>query len=153
MSRDIKKTGDDSVRMDICFPVAPEEVWDAWTIPDLILQWFGSDPDGTGVKADIDLRRGGSYEISFANSDRSVFTCFGKYTELEKYRRLGFTWMWKNEPGVESFVALQLSPEDGSTRMQFTHERLGWASSHDYEEGWRRTFLKLERVLVKWSSR
>jgi uncharacterized protein YndB with AHSA1/START domain len=72
----------------------------------------------------------------------------GVYREVEEGRRLVFSWMWENDPGVQSVVTVLLTPEGDFTRMQFEHGELGTASAHDYGPGWQRTFGKLERVLV-----
>jgi uncharacterized protein YndB with AHSA1/START domain len=125
----------------------PERVWKAWTDPDSVLKWTGSDPNGTGVKAKIDLRPGGSFEITFRNSDQTEFTSMGTYKEIREYRKLVFSWVWKNEPGVESLVTIVLIPEGSCTLMQFEHRDFGTASAHDYGPGWQRTFSKLNRFL------
>ena len=125
-----------------------EVVWKAWTNPDLILQWFGSDPNGRGLKARLDPRSGGDYEISFCNRDGSDFTCHGHYLDVQPFRKLTLTWAWKNEPGVESLVTVQLNPENKNTHMQFEHAHVGSKSAHNYLEGWKSTFGKLERLLA-----
>lgn len=139
----------DTITIGILLHASAEKVWKAWTDPDLVLKWFGSDPNGTGLNASMDVRPGGAYEISFKNAagPNAEHTCFGKYTEVEKYRRLAFSWTWKNEPGVESFVTVSLTPEKDHTHMKFEHAHVGYESAHNYEEGWRSTFEKLEKVL------
>ncbi len=57
--------------------------------------------------------------------------------------------MWKNEPDVESFVTIVLIPNDENTLMQFEHAHVGFASAHNYERGWRDTFLKLDRIFTE----
>ena len=42
---------DDVVRIEISFNATREKVWEAWTEPKFILQWFGSDPNGKGLRA------------------------------------------------------------------------------------------------------
>lgn len=126
-----------------------ENVWKAWTNPDLIFNWFGSDPNGKVLKAKLDVRPGGSFEITFTDEDQTLHTCSGAYVDVQEYSKLTFTWTWKSEPGVESFVTLSLAAENNLTRMQFEHAQLGNASKHDYLNGWQSTFLKLERMLDK----
>ena len=115
----------------------------------MILQWFGSDPDGRGVKATLDVRPGGHFEVTFQNSDGAEYNCFGVYREVQAPKLLTFTWEWKSEPGVESFVTVLLTSEGNFTRMHFEHANLGTASVHDYLPGWRSTFEKLERLLTQ----
>lgn len=126
-----------------------EEVWAAWINPAQIINWFGSDPGGTGLAATLNVQQGGAFEITFADSDKTEHTCSGVYAEIQEFRKLTFSWAWKSEPGVESFVELSLAPVNGLTRMLFTHSNLGAESKHNYRQGWQATFLKLERLLTK----
>jgi uncharacterized protein YndB with AHSA1/START domain len=124
-----------------------EKVWQAWTEADKVVKWFGSDPNGSGKAARLDVRPGGSFEVTFNNSDGAEHTCSGVYADVEPFTKLTFSWTWKSEPGVESFVTVLLSPEGNHTRMNFEHANLGSASEHDYLYGWNSTFLKLDRLL------
>jgi uncharacterized protein YndB with AHSA1/START domain len=126
-----------------------EKVWQAWTVPDIILQWFGSDPNGRGISAALDVKPGGSFEISFSDSDGTAHTCNGGYILVEKFTKLKFSWTWKSEPGVTSFVTVVLTPENDNTQMNFTHANIGNASRHNYLQGWNATFTKLKMVLSK----
>jgi len=145
----MRSTAEDTIFIEILLNAPIEEVWKAWTEPSIILKWFGSDQKGKGIKAEIDARPGGRFEITFANADGDKHTCFGIYHEVKNYSKLSFTWEWKNEPGVESFVTVKLTPVEHSTRMQFEHARVGTSSSHSYLAGWQSTFKKLEKVLSK----
>ena len=138
----------DTVFIEHTFNISTGKVWNAWTEPLLISRWFGSDPDGTVLKAEMDVQPGGYFEVTFANSDGAEHTCSGIYKEVQPFTRLSFTWEWRNEPGVQSFVTVLLQPTGNDTLMQFEHAQVGFASAHDYVEGWNSTFLKLEQVLA-----
>jgi uncharacterized protein YndB with AHSA1/START domain len=129
------------------FDAPPETVWQAWTEPDWISRWFGSDPNGKVLMAELDVRPGGRFEVTFCNADETRHTCSGIYTDVQPYSKLTFSWGWRSEPNVESFVTLLLMPVDKSTRMDFEHSKLGSESLHDYENGWQRAFAKLECIL------
>ena len=52
---------------------APEKVYAAWADPQKLVQWFGPATVEEGsVKADIDLRVGGRYRISFNARGRHI---------------------------------------------------------------------------------
>ena len=140
-------TDDSSITIEKTFKTNIEKLWDAWTIPSLIMNWFGSDPKGKVLKAELDVRPGGNFEVTFQDSDLTEHTCSGMYDEVRALSKLTFSWQWKSEPGVESFIILLLTPEGRSTRMQFEHKNLGSGSKHDYTKGWKNTFSKLERLL------
>ena len=138
---------DSSIFLEIIFKSPIERIWEAWTNSTLIMNWFGSDPKGKVLKAELDVRPGGYFEITFQDSDLAMHTCSGIYNEVQALSKLTFSWQWKSEPGVESFIILLLTPEGKSTRMQFEHKNLGSDSKHDYAKGWQNTFSKLERML------
>jgi uncharacterized protein YndB with AHSA1/START domain len=130
------------------FDSAPEVVWRAWTEPAQMRRWYGSDPNGEVTAARADVRVGGSYSVTFVDSDGTRHTASGEYTEVEPYSRLAFSWHWESEPGVASSVTVLLEPNGEGTRMLFQHAGIGYGSSHNFEQGWQSTFDKLERALV-----
>ena len=138
----------DIVRIETSFNTTREKVWEAWTKPEFILQWFGSDPNGKGLRAKMNVEEDGAYEITFKDGDGTEHTCMGKYLIVKKFRQLSFTWEWKNEPGVQSQVNILLDPINDSTAMIFEHKNIGTLSAHNYLAGWKETFLKLEKVLA-----
>ncbi len=140
-------TEDSSIFLETTFRSSIEKIWEAWTNPNLIMNWFGSDPKGKGLKAELDVRPGGYFEITFQDSDLTEHTCSGIYDEVQALSKLTFSWQWKSEPGAESFITLLLTPEGEYTRMQFEHKNLSYGSKHDYAKGWQNTFAKLECLI------
>ena len=138
----------DTVTIGVTISATVENVWKAWTNPALIFKWFGSDPDGKVIKAELDVRIGGAFEITFKDSDQTEHTCSGVYIDVQEFSKLAFTWTWKSEPCVESFVTVALTSESDFTRMLFQHDHIGTASRHNYLNGWQATFSKLERTLT-----
>lgn len=139
----------DSINIEMSFNTSIEKVWNSWTEPELILQWFGSDPNGKGIKAQMNVEPGGFYKITFKDSNGTEHKCMGKYITVKKYQQLSFSWEWENEPGVESLVTVLLTFRNNLTHMIFEHKNVGIASAHNYLEGWKATFLKLERILTE----
>src|SRR5664279_3481694 len=124
-------TAKDSIIIETVFSAPLLKVWEAWTDPAVILNWFGSDPQGTVQEAKLDPRPGGDFKITFRNSDQAEHTCFGVYIEVEEFSKLTFSWKWKSEPGRESYVCILLSSENGCTRQNFEHALVGTSSRHD----------------------
>ncbi|MBC6905178.1 SRPBCC domain-containing protein [Saccharophagus sp. K07] len=137
-----------SVQITWEFDAPPEHVWAAWTKPELVRQWFGSDPEGKVIKEDMDVRVGGQFEVTFSDSDGTHHTAHGTYRHVEPYKRLEFSWGWKSEPGVETQIKVLLLPSGDGTKMEFEHGNLIQASSHDYQTGWRSTFQKIASALA-----
>ncbi|MEO5583782.1 MAG: SRPBCC domain-containing protein [Saprospiraceae bacterium] len=129
------------------FKASIEEVWTAWTDPDRVMLWFGSDPQGSVLFATLDVKLGGCFKITFKDADLTEHTCSGKYLEVLEFNKLCFTWNWKSEPGVESYITIVFQAEGNSTHMQFEHDKTRTESKHAYYKGWLSTFSKLERML------
>lgn len=139
----------DSVHITWHFTAPPEKVWAVWTEPEAVRQWFGSDPKGKVLAAELSVQTGGRFEVTFADRDGTQHTASGVYQQVVPQQLLKFTWGWKSEPGVETFITVALSPEGSGTKMQFEHGGLVQASSHDYSSGWRSTFQKFDKVLKR----
>lgn len=139
---------DTSITIETLFKSPIEKIWQAWTDPDLVLQWFGSDPDGCGINAKLDVQPGGNFEVTFQDADGTQHTCFGKYVEVSKPNKLSFTWAWKSELGFESVVTVLLTAREQTTHQHFEHAGLGNPSIHNYLKGWTTTFEKLGKLLT-----
>jgi len=130
------------------FRAPREAVWRAWTDPEIVGRWWGSDPDGVVTAATLDVRVGGRFAVSFQDTTGDSHTSEGVYLHVEPPTALGFTWSWVSEPGNTSRVSVVLTSDGSDTEMRFVHSELHGASEHDYAQGWRRTFAKLDRVLA-----
>jgi uncharacterized protein YndB with AHSA1/START domain len=124
-------------------------VWSIWTEPEYIKIWFGSDPNGTVISADIDLSVGGKYSISFQDSDGSVHTAFGEYVEIVEFSKLHYTWEWESEPGHVSEVIVEFIPQEEKTLSILTHSNLSPNSVHGYLDGWNGALDKIVRKVIE----
>lgn len=136
-----------SIKIERHFSEPVKKLWAAWTDPGIIKLWFGSDPNGTGLDAVLDVRVGGAYAVTFANSTGEEYTAQGIYQEVELNKKLAFTWGWEDEPHIKESVVVQFQPEGDGTLMTFEHLEIDANTSHNYEKGWRTTFDKLEKAL------
>ena len=141
-------TASRSIRIAWEFTHPSVKVWQAWTDPAIAKVWFGSDPNGKVLAAKMDVRIHGVFSVTFANSDGTEFTAQGIYKEVNEPKRLVFTWGWANQPEVNELISLEFSPDGAGTLMTFEQSNIDPSTSmHNYEEGWRSTFQKLERAL------
>lgn len=136
-----------SIKIERRFSATPQKVWQAWTDPQIVKLWFGSDPNGTVSDAALDVRLGGSFAVTFANSNGDEYTAQGIYQEVELDKKLTFTWGWKNQPHIKESVLVQFQAEGNGSLMTFEHLDIDANTSHNYEIGWRTTFDKLEKAL------
>jgi uncharacterized protein YndB with AHSA1/START domain len=128
---------------------ASEKVYAAWADAEKLAQWFGPAQVQPGtVKAEMDVRVGGRYRISFENGKGEYFEVGGVYREVVPNRRLVFSWAWHSTPERESLVTVQLKPDGAGTLLTFHHEQFADQTARDnHERGWAELFGKLEKFL------
>ena len=131
------------------FSAAPEKVYAAWADPQKLVQWFGpASVEEGSVTADIDLRVGGRYRISFrANGDYNEVG--GVYREVVPNQRLVFSWAWHSTPERESLVTITIKPEGSGSLLVFNHAQFVDEKARDnHQRGWMEFFNKLENYLA-----
>jgi uncharacterized protein YndB with AHSA1/START domain len=113
------------------------------------VQWFGPGAVEAGsVKADIDLRVGGRYRISF-NTNGEYNEVGGVYREVVPNERLVFTWAWHSTPERESLVTITLKPDSAGTLMIFHHAQFFDETARDnHQRGWSSCLDKLDAFVA-----
>jgi uncharacterized protein YndB with AHSA1/START domain len=139
-------------------PVPRDEVYRAWTEPDLFARWF-TPPGNASVTAELDVRPGGSYRITLERTELIPGRSFivGSYMEVQPPERLVFTWGWEQPPPVkglealetlDSTVTVQFHDLGELTEISITHEQLDSQELRDFHRwGWNSTLDQLERVV------
>ena len=100
-----------------------EQIFELWTRPDLMVRWMSSYPGAVDCKASCDLRPGGAFSLvmSSKESNREVS---GTYVEVDRPRKLVFTWNGPLTNNVNTLVTVELYPRGDETDLVLTHERL-----------------------------
>jgi uncharacterized protein YndB with AHSA1/START domain len=125
---------------------SPEAVFDAWLDPAQLKLWFcGSDTDVTAVE--IDARVGGAYRIVMSDHDRD-WPHTGIYREIDRPRKLVFTWCTPSTDEQETLVTVTLTPEAGKTRLRLIHQHLPAATLEGHREGWCELFQQLDALIA-----
>ncbi len=100
------------------FDAPRDQLWKAFTEPDLIPRWWGLHGTTTTV-AEMDVRVGGAWRYVSAAPDRDDVTFYGEFLEIEPPMRIKWTFMFDVEG-----VGPQGGPEtvtfeeiDGKTKM------------------------------------
>ena len=130
---------------------SPQKVYAAWTSPENLIQWFATAQARPGsVHADLDVRAGGRYRISFTDGKSGEYhEVGGVYREAVPNERLMFTWAWHSTPERESLVTIELKPEASGTLMIFRHEQFADQAARDnHERGWTKFLDTLEQYLA-----
>ena len=129
---------------------SPDKVYAAWTDPQKLVQWFGrADARRETMHAEIDLRVGGRYRVSFSVPAGEYFEVGGVYREVVPNERLVFSWAWHSTPDRESLLTLSLKPDGDGTLLTLHHTQLfDEAARAGHERGWLAALEKLERFVV-----
>lgn len=134
-------------------------IWRAWTVPDLLMQWFTPAP-WTTVGCEIDLHPGGLFSTVMQSPEGQKTPNVGCYLEVVENERLVWTnalspgWRPAASPGpapCETFyftAAIELLPAPGGTRYTATvmHANEEARAKHDamgFQEGWGAAFDQL----------
>ena len=131
------------------FKAAPDKVFAAWIEPEQIAQWFGPENMTVPTK-EIDARIGGKWLTTMRGPDGVDRTVSGVYREIDRPRRLVFTWAWHNEGkrGHETEVTVEFRGKDGGTLMTLTQRTFENANDRDmHEMGWSSSFNDLARLV------
>lgn len=120
----------------------PEEVFDAWTTPSRLAAWMS--PVGA-AEAEVDLRVGGSFRVVMVEARLEHR---GEYLEIDRPRRLVFTWVSPFTGAEPSVVTVELHTHDDGTRVVLTHERLPVDVVDGHRDGWGTMIERLAGILA-----
>ena len=114
------------------------------------MQWFGpaSVKPGT-LHADLDIRVGGRYRISFTDDKGEYFEVGGIYREVVPNARLAFSWAWHSTPERESEVTVSIKPDGAGALLTLHHEKFFNEAARDgHEKGWNELLTRLEASIA-----
>ena len=133
-----------------------EKVYQAWTDPELLKQWFAPKPWTTPV-AQLDVRVGGANLIVMRGPDGNEFPNRGVYLEVVEHERLVFTDAYTRawEPAEKPFMTVVLTFEDaGAGKTKYTARALHWSvadrEAHEkmgFHEGWGKCAEQLDTLV------
>lgn len=133
-----------------------ERVFEAWTKPESIRQWFG--PAHLQVASvDMDLEKR-TYRIAMTHGSdcegvapelkKNPPAAEGEYVAIDPPSLLSFTWRSDWRPGEETLVTLRFSETAEGTLLELTQEGfLTQDSSSGHDRGWNSSLAKLAALL------
>jgi uncharacterized protein YndB with AHSA1/START domain len=138
------------------FPAPREEVFRAWTEPELFRQWFRPS-QGSSPSAEMDVRPGGRYRLTIELPPESPGTTYlvGTYLEVVPPERLVYTFGYEQTPyfeeleDVDSRVTVRFRDLGGSTEVSITHERLDTEDLRAFHRwGWEGALERLADLVL-----
>lgn len=132
------------------FEHSQERVFDAWIDPATARKFLFTMAGGEIIRADIDARPGGKF-LFIDRRDTDEFKGdiehIGEYLEIERPRRLVFTF------GVPQFspemtrVTIEIVPAGSGCELTLTHEDVPPEWAERTQEGWTMILGALEKTL------
>jgi uncharacterized protein YndB with AHSA1/START domain len=136
------------VRIERTFAASAEEVFDAWTSPEVMRRWFHVGPDWETPHAEVDLRVGGKVSVLMRTPEGTEHGARGRYTLIERPHRLVMTWAFDDDPGNEQLIELSFTESEGSTTVLMVNSGISAAGRRDAQDrGWRGCLDQLERLV------
>jgi uncharacterized protein YndB with AHSA1/START domain len=138
-----------AVRIERTFAAPAEDVFDAWTSPEVMRRWFHPAPDWDTPEAEVDLRVGGKVRVVMRRPDGTQAEARGEYTLIERPLRLMVTWTFDDDPSNEQLIELSFSESEGSTTVLMVNSGISTDERRDGQDwGWHGCLDRLERVLA-----
>jgi uncharacterized protein YndB with AHSA1/START domain len=94
-------------------------VFEAWTRPELFMQWWA--PNSMGVpllSCEMDVRTGGGYRLKFGHDPAESWAFFGKYLEVVPGSRL----VWTNDEAEDAPVTTVTFEDKDGRCLLVLHE-------------------------------
>ena len=151
-----EKFGEGTVDIVRVFDAPRALVWQAWTDPKMMAQWFG--PRGfTSSVPELDARVGGALRIVMHGPDGNDYPMKGVFIEVTPPERLVFTNIAIDSDGnhlLEGKTTVTLTEQGGKTTMRVQSRAVGRVPLAPQmlagmEEGWAGSIDKLAELVVR----
>jgi len=135
-----------SLRIERTFNASAEEVFDAWTSPEVMRRWFHCRENWSTPEVEVDLRVGGHIRVVMRHPDATEEEMGGTFTSIDRPRHLAMTWTFSEEPSDEQALELCFSESGGRTTVVLVNRRIGSGERRDLQHtGWQGCFDELAR--------
>jgi uncharacterized protein YndB with AHSA1/START domain len=145
-----------TIRVTRAFSASAERVFEAWVDPEMIGKWmFGAHlRDEEVLRIAVDARVGGSFSFLVRRQGQEI-DHVGTYRQIDRPRRLVFTWGVVGASQDESCVTIDIAPLVTGCELTLTHEmHPKWAEyASRTEAGWTKMLDALAEVLGPSSKR
>ena len=138
-------------RLERSFAASPEDVFDAWTNPQVLERWWTVQSGDGSPRCEVDLRVGGRYVLRMRDDSGELHVVGGEYREVDRPRRLVYTWRWEGDgglhPGHVSVVTVEFRADGDVTNVVLEHSGLASEESRTrHGAGWQAVLERLARV-------
>jgi uncharacterized protein YndB with AHSA1/START domain len=124
-----------TVRVAHRFSQSAERVFDAWLDPAKAAKFLFATATGQMVRAEIDARVGGRF-VFVDRRDGEDIEHVGEYLEIDRPRRLVFSFAVPKFSGEFTRVIVEIAPAGGGCELTLTHEGVLPDYAVSTEGGW-----------------
>lgn len=143
---------DDELLIARTFDAPASLVFALWSKPEHMKRWMGP-ANFTCPEIEMDFRVGGAYRAMIRSAEGGENWFGGVYREIERDRRLVFTFAWNNDgpsAGVETLVTITFEERDGRTVQTFHQSPFLNVERRDsHVGGWSQAFDKQQAYAAK----
>jgi uncharacterized protein YndB with AHSA1/START domain len=129
------------------YAAPPEQVFDAWLDPARARRFAFATPTGEMITADIDPRVGGRFNFTDRRPEIGDVAHVGTYLEIDRPRRLKFSFAVPQYDPRETTVTLDFKAIDGGCEVTLTHEGVLPEWAEGAPKGWAMILGSLEGAL------
>ena len=137
-----------TVRVTHRFDASAERVFDAWLDPKSAGRWLFATAAGQMVRVDIDARVGGRFVLVDRRDGEDIEHC-GEYLQIDRPRRLVFTFGVPKYSPEMTRVCIDIIPRDPGCELTLTHEGVLPDYTARTEAGWTGILAHLAEVLAR----
>ena len=121
-----------------------EELFEAFTNPDIMSKWFYPDED-MSAEVNNTLQIGGGYTLKMHGKNGVLYTHEGEYKEIVPPEKLVFTW---NSDFVQNtLVTVKFEEVDAGTEVTILYELLPEDQVENHRGGWTGCLNRLTNTL------
>jgi uncharacterized protein YndB with AHSA1/START domain len=136
-------------RIERTFSAPVEEVFDAWTSPEVMRRWFHCRPDWETPAVEVDLRVRGKVRVVMRRPDGTEIEAQGLFTVIDRPHRLVMTWTFDDDPSNEQLLELSFSQSGSVTTVLLVNSRISTDDRRNEQaNGWQGCLDELDRVLA-----
>jgi len=118
------------------FGASPERVFDAWLDPARARRFLFTTAESEVVVCEIDARVGGRFNIIDRREGQDDIVHVGEYLEIDRPRRLVFTFGVPQFDPTMTRVTLDIRPDGAGCELLLTHDDVPEEWVEQDREGW-----------------
>ena len=131
------------------FDASRERVFEAWTKPELLKEWFAPAETHHVPIATIDYRVGGTYRFGIQSKENGKLSVAkGLYREIRPPEKLVFTWTWEGQESLDTLVTIEFRELGKATEVMLKHESFPDPETRNtHSAGWDGCLDRLAKIM------